>query len=428
MPRDVLPGTNFLSRAREGILEAHAAGAVHWAVSVLCIQGSGIVAQLVLGRLLSPADFGTVRTTEAALSVLSIPAGLGIGSAAARSAATAGKENLPAVLGNAVLLVFASSAAAAILAMACSKLVLSDSASALAAYLPLLAPTLALAAVTRVILAFRQGRLELRTTAIQSALPAICMIPALVLLVRALGLTGWVVTRNLIEAATLGLVLYSIRRGISLRWRWSIVRSLLSYGSVALLALLLGRAFSSGDILILNQMVPDSGLVGSYGAATLLASTILLPAAAINMVGFVQFARAGGDRSQLIARLKTVVAASIAVTLPLALALTACASGVIRGVFGTGYALPGDVVPLLAAAGVIECVLSSLGTCLFAVDRPSGAVFSNLLGVLFLGLLGLALIPAMGVRGAALAALLGNVLRLCVFSVAVWRCLRRGMA
>lgn len=418
---------NLFHEAASGIRRATSAGAGYWTLSILCVQGSAYLAQLVLARLVSTEDFGAVRTAESYLSIFLIPAALGIPSATARlAAAHPEEERRRSVLSQAVMLVLITSALSAGACAVFSMLFSRFRPSPALGYLPWLAPTIVFTAVTRVLLGYRQGRLELKTAAFQAMVPALALVPLLVLFVRWHELRGWIETRWIVEAGGMALTAFFLRSHLRFRWDRGMAKPLMIFAGMAALSLVLDRLFANADLLVLDQVSADRSVVGAYGAAGLLTSALLLPAGAINNVAYAEIAKIAGDRAATAKRLRTLLLASLAVTVPLAAALAAGNGLWLTLLFGPGYALPWAVIPILGAALVVQSIVLCLGTFLFAVDRPGLTVAANAAGIVAMGALCAVLIPRHGAMGAAISCALGSLVRLLAFAAAARRFFARG--
>jgi O-antigen/teichoic acid export membrane protein len=75
------------SAMRRTVSRALTLGLPHYLVSVLAIQGTAYVTQLVLARMLGPRDFGIVRSVEAVIAIVLVFGAAGMPSLAIKSIA-----------------------------------------------------------------------------------------------------------------------------------------------------------------------------------------------------------------------------------------------------------------------------------------------------------------------------------------------------
>ncbi|MFE1600832.1 lipopolysaccharide biosynthesis protein [Methylobacterium sp. ID0610] len=189
---------------------------------------------------------------------------------------------------------------------------------------------------------------------------------------------------------------------------------------------LAGSGFNFADVLVLGFLL-EPAEVGLYFAATRLLQCVVFVHYAASSVTAQRFAEAEarGDRAGLVALVRHWSRLTLLATLGTGL-LVLAGSPLLLGLFGTGFHSGLPLLAVLVAGHVVagafgpaEDLLTMLGA-----ERLCAAITAGLL-LLSVGLM-LALVPGLGVVGAALAAALVVVLRGLLLALAAWR--RLGIA
>jgi O-antigen/teichoic acid export membrane protein len=170
---------------------------------------------------------------------------------------------------------------------------------------------------------------------------------------------------------------------------------------------LLRDRFSS---LVLGRMV-GSRAVGLYGLAWELAylSTSEL-AAPINRVFFSRYAKLQGDRQRLREDYLRVAGVIWLAALPMAAGVWLTAEHLVLILAGDGWADAVPVLELLAVAGALAVLSANAGYVFFALGAPRLVTAIKVAGLAVLVPVMLALVPRLGLRGAALAAVASSAL------------------
>lgn len=367
-----------------------------------------------MARQLGPAAFGLVTFAQAVLGYLLLAGEFGLSIHGVREMAvhphsrartwrtvvalrTVLTTSLVAV---ALAITFAVPAAETTrLVMSCTLLVA----------LPLaLVPDWAFRAVGRMDLAALVGALQ----------PAVLLVGAIAL-VHAPDDVLWVPLLRLIAAvvaATLGVVLLlRLRHGepagsraepVS-SWRDTLsgphARTALASGGVLLLANLAVLAYNSGDSLLLKWFLGDSA-VGLYSSAY---RVIQVPLAAFNAVTFAAFpllARmASGDASEARRLTGRLMSMALVAGVLAALGIAWFAGPVVRALFGTEYLESAAVLRVLAFVVPLDFVVSTLGTAHVAAGRERPLAWCAGSAAVLNLIANMALIPRLGLLGAAWA-------------------------
>ena len=198
---------------------------------------------------------------------------------------------------------------------------------------------------------------------------------------------------------------YSYCRHVRLapgRAKRSLVKPLTAYGVAQIAALTPAVLNAQLDQLVLSQTVPAADL-GRYAIAV---SLTLLPTPVASAIGYVAFpwlasqqavSRASYRLQQLAVFGSAVVAAGMLV--PLALA----ANWIVPLVFGTSYEQAVPLIWILTPGAIFLTCGQVVGDLLRGRNRPMAVARAQGFAVIFTVVLLLALLPAVGVVGAAIA-------------------------
>ena len=200
--------------------------------------------------------------------------------------------------------------------------------------------------------------------------------------------------------------------------RW--IRPLASYGVAQIAAVTPAALNAQLDQLVLSQTVPAADL-GRYAVAV---SLSLLPIPLVSAIGNVAFPRLAAQRTvtgatyrvQQVAVSGSAVLAA-AILLPLALS----AYWMVPLVFGAAY---GGAVPLLwilTPGSVFLACGQVVGDLLRGRNRPIVVAWAQGLAAVFTVVLLLALLPLVGVAGAAIASTIAYGIALAGMLRALWR-------
>ena len=204
------------------------------------------------------------------------------------------------------------------------------------------------------------------------------------------------------------------------RLRIDLVRPLARYGMAQIAALTPAAVNAQLDQLVLSQTVPPADL-GRYAIAV---SLTLLPIPLASAIGYVAFPRLAAERRASSATLRLqrlAVLSSAGLTAAILLPLALVAYWVVPLVFGAAYRgavpllwilTPGTI--FLACGGVVSDLLRGR-------NRPIVVAWSQGLAAVFTVVLLLALLPVVGVYGAAIASTISYGVALAVMLRCLWR-------
>jgi O-antigen/teichoic acid export membrane protein len=202
--------------------------------------------------------------------------------------------------------------------------------------------------------------------------------------------------------------------------RIKLVQPLAAYGLAQIAALTPATLNAQLDQLVLSQTVPPADL-GRYAIAVTLTS---LPIPLVSAIGNVAFPRLASqpqmtDATHRLLRLAVLGSAglSVAILVPLAVA----AYWMVPLVFGIGYGGAVPLVWILTPGAVFLACGQVVGDLLRGRNRPIVVAWAQGLAAVFtIGLL-IALLPLVGVAGAAIASTVAYGVALAVMLRCLWR-------
>ena len=204
-------------------------------------------------------------------------------------------------------------------------------------------------------------------------------------------------------------------------WRcsWPLARELLRYGSPRVPHALLRQTLGQADRFLLRLYLPVTQ-VGVYGAGATLANTLSMYREAFRRAWMpLAFERMSEpDAPRLFARLATV-AFGVLVFATLGLALFA--GPLIRWLTPPEYHEAVTIAPVLAAGVAIHALTVFLTTSLNVTKRTGALPWATGAGAFVTVTANIALIPPLGMPGAALATVAGSVTLVAALAVAAQR-------
>ena len=200
----------------------------------------------------------------------------------------------------------------------------------------------------------------------------------------------------------------------------ALIRPLAGYGMAQFAALTPAALNAQLDQLVLSQTVPPADL-GRYAIAVSLALLPMPLVAAIGNVAFPRLAASrvvtdGTRRLQLIA-----VLASAALSAGIIAPIAALAHWLVPMVFGAGYRGAVPLLWLLAPGAVFLACGQVVGDLLRGRSHPGVVAWAESLAAVFTIVLLLALLPVVGVAGAAIASTIAYGIALAVMLRSLWR-------
>lgn len=369
--------------------------------AVVAVQGAAYLFQVIVAVLLSPADFGVVRSVDAVLALLVILGSLGMPSLAVKCLAEVDDvEQRGALMVRLILIAAATSLGVASAASIFAPSLVSGTA---VFYLQRLVWIIPLAACARTALNYYQGTRQIPLYSVLSASVATAVLPLALLAVAVGGLGGWILARYGTEAVMLVVALLPLAGVLRGRGRLAAVyscRRLARVGGVLSLSLLTRTGLDSLGTLALIAVGTPTTQIGYYGIGVLAVMGLLILPACVGNIALPRFARAFSDSATLRPAFYRTVGACLVLTLPLS------ALGIVSAPFLVPYFLPSygasiPIIQILLVTVWARAVTMASGTLLVAADQGDATLVVNLL-ILSVGAIAmLSVTPHFGVVGAA---------------------------
>ena len=204
------------------------------------------------------------------------------------------------------------------------------------------------------------------------------------------------------------------------RARAMLIRPLARYGAAQIAALTPAAVNAQLDQLVLSQTVPPADL-GRYAIAV---SLTLLPIPLASAIGYVAFPRLAAQRTASSATLRLqrlAVLSSAGLTAALLLPLALVAHWVVPFVFGAAYEGAVPLLWILTPGAIFLACGGVVSDLLRGRNRPIVVAWSQGLAAVFTVALLIALLPVVGVYGAAIASTISYGVALGVMLRCLWR-------
>jgi O-antigen/teichoic acid export membrane protein len=204
------------------------------------------------------------------------------------------------------------------------------------------------------------------------------------------------------------------------RVRADLVRPLAAYGVAQIAALTPAAVNAQLDQLVLSQTVPPAEL-GRYAIAV---SLTLLPIPLASAIGYVAFPQLAAQRRASAATLRlqrVAVLSSAGLTAALLLPLALVAYWMVPLVFGAAYRGAVPLLWILAPGAIFLACGGVVSDLLRGRNRPVVVAWSQGLAAVFTVALLVALLPIVGVSGAAIASTISYGVALAVMLRCLWR-------
>ena len=200
----------------------------------------------------------------------------------------------------------------------------------------------------------------------------------------------------------------------------TLIRPLAAYGAAQIAALTPAALNAQLDQLVLSQAVPPADL-GRYAIAV---SLTLLPIPFVSAIGNVAFPRLAAQDQPTAATHRTqrmAVLGSAGIAAAMLLPLAAGAYWIVPLVFGVGYRGAVPLLWILSPGAVFLACGQVTGDLLRGRNRPIFVAWAEGLAAVFTIVLLFALLPVVGVAGAALASTFAYGVALAVMLRHLWR-------
>jgi O-antigen/teichoic acid export membrane protein len=414
-----LPDSTIVHALRPG---ASASGAVRWTVTTTyVIQAMTVATGVVLARAFAPGPRGILAGALLWPTLLLAILAVGVGDAL--SFHVAKEERHTAAWVSTALVCVAVAATGVLVGLAIVVLVVPREVAALlrifAWYVPLAYVTLV---VQGTLLGLGRIRRYCAVRILSQALITAGLVTLFALDRLSLRSAAWVFVGAEVVTSLSALRLLGVVPRLRLAERGR-ARRLLSFGLRAHVASSTALLNERGDQAVIALFLAPAAL-GRYVIAVSVASPVALVGVALAPIALARFAR--GSQENLVPRLRRIVVTTAIVSSVVALVVIALARPAISVVYGHRYGAAWNIAVLLAVAGVpLACAKAFTGAAK-GLGMPGIAGVGELGALVVTIAILFALVPFIGVVGAAWASLGGYLTSVLVQSTLLRRRLKEG--
>jgi PST family polysaccharide transporter len=412
------------SRLSTFVRRIYDAGLLHLFLSTASVQGLAYLAQLAMARLLSPADFGTVRATEATVSILMVLGAFGMPTLAIKAIAhTTDEAARKRLLGALLTIAFIGSGS-----VACTTWLLAPHLGlpGATAYLPLLVCLIVPIAVSRTCQNYFQGIRAFQRIAVITVSLTVIALTTLLCLVKFHGLSGWICGRYAAEGLFAAALLMLLRHTVSLRGALPsqyTFRRLVCLGGPICLGLLVRVLLDNSGLIALGYFHRPRAELGACGLALLIVAAAMMAPSALSSVYLPRLAAAAEQPIALRAHYRQLLRLGLLLGLIL-MGLVLIGSPLVPLVFGAGYrpaVLPIAILSLDIPPSILAAYAAAV---LLARDRSYlSAGFNIILTAVAFALFWLAT-PRLGLAGVAIVIVTLDTLSMLYFMAMAERDIR----
>lgn len=359
-------------------LGKHAAAGGRWtafsAIAVAVVQLSQLA---LLGRLLSPTDFGLMTMLLVVIGLFGLVADLGVGNYIVQARVFASRH-----FGNLLILCASLS-----LVLAGSLMFFSPvvgwffQTPILEALLPVMAPILVAMTFGQIFFSHLQREMHFRSIAIGEVCSSVSGLAASILVallgkgVWALVIGQWVTVA--IKACFYGFASIAILRP-QLSWNFSELIAPLRFGSFQVGERLLNYAGWNIDKLMIGRLLGETGL-GIYSVAYQL---MVKPFSILNpiftRVALPLFSRVKEDNERLCRGYLTLTRTIAAISFPAYLVLVVSSDAIVYLLMGPKWSAAADLLSILGVLGFVYTLGNPIGTLLLAKGRADLGFYYNI--------------------------------------------------
>lgn len=379
-------------------------------VSQIVTLGSGFILNIVLSRWLGPADFGLYTLTLTLFTVSTLVAGLGIPETVVKYVADykSDQERMNVIVTtgiiNAILL---GTGAGFILFLFSGEIAGLFEMPDLAGLIRVIALAMPISIVNATLLGLLNGLREMRSYSFRSMIRSLLLIMLVALfIVSGFGAAGAVLALLLTEVGTLAFVISVARRHFSLTVvdHRATTKKMLAFGSRVFIASAVYLINTYTDTLLIGYMLTEAD-VGRYAVAIAMARVAFLSLpGSISTVNYPAISEyySKGLRDVVEAVITRSIRYCLILLSMVGLILIYLSETIIGFIFGPAYlpAVPAFVI--LVYGMIVFGAVSSVGPAISAMNRPGLSSQANILVAGANVFFDVALIPLLGITGAAI--------------------------
>jgi O-antigen/teichoic acid export membrane protein len=391
---------------------------------MVSVQGLAYLSQLVIARLVGPADFGTVRTVEATLSIGLVMASAGMPSLAVKCIP---EVQEPLVRGRLLGRLITIAVGASVICATLISLSAGTWDPVRAPYLRQLVWVIGLTAASRTCLNYFQGTKQIhRVSAYSIGLSALSLV-VIVFAVWTGGLRGWILGRYLSEALFLGFSLMAVWDVLGFRGELPerfALRGLLTLGGAVAVSLLVRTAQDNAGLLAIGWSRRPAAEVGYYGVSTLLMLALMIVPGALGNLALPRIVERVTDPEEVGRFFRRLNRWGLLASVPVAGLCLLVAPLAIRLLL-PAYTGAIPIIEVLLLVVPLRVLVSMAGTLLLAYGLAGLSLVNNLATLIVSAGLYFWLVPRYGGIGAAWGTLLSEALGAALYTLAAFAQLKR---
>jgi O-antigen/teichoic acid export membrane protein len=380
--------------------QAWRTGLIHLVGMVVFVQGLTYGLQLVLARLVSPAEFGIVRNVEAVLVILISIGSAGMPTLVVKLMAAAEPRFRGPLLLRLTSLAMGASAISALVTVGTAPLYLARVAQP---YLLILIGCCLLTAGGRTLINYFLATKQVRRMASVSVILSLTTIGIVLLAVATIGLPGWILGRYLGEGLFLVASIWLVRQGLSLNGALPAEYShsaLLSEGVLTAASLGIRSVLDNAGLLALGYANQPATELGHYGLSSLLITLGLIVPGAISNLALPRLVEKRASPQLAAFYFRRVLIGGLGLALMGSVALFGL-SVVLPWLFGSDYAPASTLLSVLALGLPFRAISIIASSQLLAHNYVHISTVVNLILMLVIFGIFVVVVPTYGAFGAA---------------------------
>ena len=407
------------SRSRD-VKRAWHAGALHIGASDWVVQSAAIIQRIILARILGVANIGHIAVVSSSLSILALPASMGINTPTTKITAerTDDERGQREVLITGFTYTFFLSLSVSVIAfilMLTTSIIADEVARRLLSIIVLFLP---ISILSGLMISWLAGRRQMKLIAkIQGFMPLVGIVTA-VTLSHLWQLNGWLVSSVTMIMLGFSLLYYFVRTRIRLTIDAALLKRMLSIGLFAFLGQSVGVVLLQFDTLCISGIMKNPEATGIYSTAALAYQQLIALVGGILFTVFPYVAKNRNDMALLRRRYWE---------LSLKLFLLSAAGGICAWlaapiffpIFGREFAASVGPFRILVFGSLFRAQYVLVNTYLDALGRTDMTFATGLLATVANIVLNLVFIPRWGISGAAWATVISLFVSMLVREAAI---------
>jgi O-antigen/teichoic acid export membrane protein len=357
-------------------------------VSVISVQGTAYLSQLIIAKYLSPSQFGIVRSIETIIVVLFLIGSLGMPTLAIKEVARAesDSEKILLLLKLLVIVLICSGSIALIIYFI---LKISES-SEIKLVLQSLIWLILLIGLSRTCLNYFQGIKQIKKMSAINTFVSFSSLMIMIFAVKLFGINGWIFSRYLGELILFFAAVIVLFKNESIDWNGkrflTPFKKLIIEGVGLSSSLLIRTCIDSLPILLLGYFQFSYEKIGYFGFSTLILNSMMIVPGIIANLAIPKFIEIVNDKVSSYGLYKRLIKVSLSISIVLMVVIITFATGIVYNYLDK-YRAAIALTIILAISLPFRAVSSISGSVVISHGISSIAVKVNFASLITLGLL-----------------------------------------